>query len=591
VALLVGNATYADAPLVNPPNDVKALARVLKELGFEVETLTNTNQKTLQKGIREFGENARRAEVALFYYSGHGLQSRGENYLVPIGAHINYENDIPDETVSANSVLYRLEEAQPKAAIVVMDACRDNPVAGRTKSLSKGLIRMDAPSGTLVAYATAPGTTASDEGYYARALAKYLKTPGLDIKEVFDQVGAEVDRLSGGRQRPRKDDGLYTKVYLASAPAQAPASQPAAEPSAAALELAYWQSAQQTDSAEGYDAYLEQYPSGRYAKLARAAQAKLKKDAAIRLADGGERPPALPQSKPKPAPTRAGNTFKDCPDCPDMVNIPAGSFEMGSPSDESGRSDDEGPVHRVTLKGFALGKTEITVAEYRAFVSDTAYRTEAEKNTGGQKGCYAWDASDGKWDWRPGRWWDSPGFDQKENQPAACLSWNDAQAYVEWISRKTGHTYRLPTEAEWEYAARAGTSTARPWGENADQACGYANVADQTEAPGGRKWNTKHECKDGYWFTAPVASYRPNGFGLYDMIGNVWEWTGDCWNGSYSGAPTDGSAWTSGECGRRVLRGASWSSRPGLARAADRYGVTSGKRSDNGGFRLARTHF
>ena len=581
VALLVGNAAYRDAPLVNPPNDVRALAGSLKELGFDVRTVTNVDQKAMQKAIREFGEGARQAEVALFYYSGHGLQSRGENYLVPIGAQINYESDIADEAVSANSVLRRLEEAAPKATVVIMDACRDNPVAGRTKSAGKGLSRMDAPSGTLVAYATAPGTTAGDEGYYAKSLAKHIKQPGLDIKEVFDKVGAEVDRLTRGKQKPRKDDGLYDKVYLVAAPSpdasQPPTFRPAAiDPDAA--ERAEWALLEVTGTAPAFQGYLDGVRSGKWRGLfVKEAAAALK-----RLI------PASPPAPPPVAERRPGDSFRDCPDCPEMVVIPAGNFDMGSPASEIGRDADEGPVHRVRVQSFALARTEVTLGEFRAFVRDTGYRTDAEKNAGNAQGCYAWEAADGKWDWRAGRYWEQPGFEQVERQPVACISWNDAQSYVKWLAGKTGQTYRLPSEAEWEYAARAGSTTARPWGDDADRACGHANVADQTKSPNGHGFNTKHECQDGHWFTAPVASYRPNGFGLYDMIGNVWEWTEDCYHDNYSGAPTDGSAWTGGSCEKRVLRGGSWGDEPGNARSAKRSGNSPAFRFVDSGFRLAR---
>lgn len=281
VALLVGNATYADAPLVNPSNDIRDVGRALNNLDFQVTSISNADQKRLQKAIREFGQAARGAEVALFYYSGHGIQSRGENYLIPVGANIQFESDIPDEAVAANSVMRWIEEATPKAAVVVLDACRDNPVAGRTKSLNKGLSRMDAPTGTLVAFATAPGTTASDEGLYAKALAKYLPQPGLDLQDIFAKVGAEVLQASRGKQRPRLDVGLYDKIYLAKLDTQAArtdtttAATPV-EPSAIALELAYWQGAQQTHSVQAYEDYLRQYPGGRFSGQAQAAIAKLK---------------------------------------------------------------------------------------------------------------------------------------------------------------------------------------------------------------------------------------------------------------------------------------------------------------------------
>ncbi len=276
---------------------------------------------------------------------------------------------------------------------------------------------------------------------------------------------------------------------------------------------------------------------------------------------------------------RPGKVFKDCLECPDMVVIPAGTFEMGSPSSETDRNDNEGPQHRVTLaKAFALAKTEITRGQFAAFVKDSGYSSGNECNV----------FESGKWEIKSGKNWRDPGYTQTDSHPMACISWDDAKTYASWLAKKSGKPYRLPSEAEWEYAARAGTRTIRYWGDDLNKACTYANVTDQTKSPSGLVWVKKHECDDGHWFSAPVESYRSNAFGLYDMIGNVWEWTQDCWNGNYSGAPSDGSAWTNGDCGQRVLRGGSWSGSPQVTRAAgrDRGGTTY--RSDGSGFRLAR---
>ena len=168
-----------------------------------------------------------------------------------------------------------------------------------------------------------------------------------------------------------------------------------------------------------------------------------------------------------------------------------------------------------------------------------------------------------------------------------CVSWNDARAYAQWLSRKTGKRYRLPTEAEWEYAARAGTTTSRYWGDDPAQACRYANVADQSRL---QTWGfgQKHDCTDGHYFTAPAGGHAPNRFGLYDMIGNVWEWTEDCWNASYAGAPVDGSAWLAGDCAQRVERGGSWSTVPRFARSGARHKNSADYRDNLTGFRVGR---
>jgi len=244
----------------------------------------------------------------------------------------------------------------------------------------------------------------------------------------------------------------------------------------------------------------------------------------------------------------------------------------------------------VTLPRFALARTEVTLGQFLRFVKETGYKTDAEENRGGNTGCYT--LEDGKWDWRSGRSWRNTGFLQDNDHPAVCLSWNDAQAYVAWLSKKTGQKYRLPSEAEWEYAARAGSKTARPWGEDEDTACAHANVADQTakrEIPGASGWAI-HNCSDGYAYTAPVGKFAPNRFGLVDMIGNAWEWTADRWHGSYkdSGRPDDGRAWETGADVGRVLRGGSWDLRPQNARSANRISFVPSFRSNDTGFRPAR---
>lgn len=285
----------------------------------------------------------------------------------------------------------------------------------------------------------------------------------------------------------------------------------------------------------------------------------------------------------QPAVPKAGETFRDCPACPEMVVIPAGTFQMGSPDGEKGRADDEGPVHPVRIaEAFALGTREVTVGEFRAFVQATGYRTEAEKHGG----CWVWNGTsvgkDAKRSWR------TPGFAQGEDHPVVCVSWNDARAYLEWLSKEAKRSYRLPSEAEWEYAARAGSTTARYWGEGPERACDFANVADEAakrQFPG----LTIHDCDDKFVYTSPVGSFKANALGLEDMLGNVWEWTKNCRNDSYRGAPIDGGAWTSGDCGRRVLRGGSWSDRPDIVRSAYRSWVGTGFRRDDTGFRPATT--
>jgi len=263
----------------------------------------------------------------------------------------------------------------------------------------------------------------------------------------------------------------------------------------------------------------------------------------------------------------------------EFVYIPPGTFMMGSPSGEAGRNDDEGQ-HRVTLtKGFYMQTTEVTVGQWRAFVRETGYRSEAEKGDG------AWIWLDKKWEKKAGYYWDNPGFEQTDKHPVTCVSWNDTHAFIKWLNEKGDKTYRLPTEAEWEYACRAGTKTARFWGDDPDEACKYANVADLTEW-NGKHWITKHNCNDRHWFPSPAGSFRSNSWGLYDMLGNVWEWCEDWHDTDYykkspkqnPKGPTHGTY--------RVLRGGSWDYYPRGVRCAYRGRADPDYRSNYIGFRV-----
>lgn len=270
-----------------------------------------------------------------------------------------------------------------------------------------------------------------------------------------------------------------------------------------------------------------------------------------------------------------------------MVSIPGGSFLMGDGVGDG--EPDERPVHAVTVKSFELAKHEVTVAQFAAFVTATDYRTDAERGASGVIGCTSLNLDDGQWGNRATSAWREPGFQQTGRQPVVCVSWNDAQAFVDWLNRDTNAGLRLPSEAEWEYAARGGANGRYPWGSSADEGCRFANGADQTPRPGATpESNSRMHCADGHFFSAEVGSYEPNSWGLHDMIGNVWEWTADCWNPSYEGAPTDGAVWRTGDCSKRVVRGGAWAHGPTGLRVSNRGGSGATDRYSGMGFRLAR---
>lgn len=250
-----------------------------------------------------------------------------------------------------------------------------------------------------------------------------------------------------------------------------------------------------------------------------------------------------------------------------LVLIPAGKFLMGSPEKERLRARDQFRQREVTItKDFYLGCCEVTRRQFAAFVRDAGYRTQAEK----EGWAFAWDGK--KWDKIKGASWKNVGFDQRDDHPVICVSWNDAVAFCNWLSSKTGKAVRLPTEAEWEYCCRAGTETAYCWGDDPDQGKGWCNAADKTGKREFRSWRT-FAWEDGYVLTAPVGTFRANGFGLHDMHGNVSEWCSDWYDKSYANAKNvDPKGPDSGTL--RVLRGGSWLSSPGRCRCAFRSGST-----------------
>lgn len=278
--------------------------------------------------------------------------------------------------------------------------------------------------------------------------------------------------------------------------------------------------------------------------------------------------------------------FRDCEACPEMVRLPAGSYVMGAGADEPGvgAGPPESELTVITLpRPFAMSRHEVTRGEFARFVRETGHEVAL--------GCQVWApsltryADDGRRDWR------TPGVPATplDEHPVTCIAWADAQAYVAWLSRQTRQRYRLPSEAEWEYAARAGSASSRPWGSQAADGCGQANTYDLTaQASYALGWPAA-ACRDGHADLARVGQLAANAFGLFDMIGNAWEWTEDCATGSRIGRPTGPEAWTwLGGCEERVIRGGSWLSPPSRSRSGHHASAPAGLRADYLGFRVAR---
>jgi formylglycine-generating enzyme required for sulfatase activity len=364
--------------------------------------------------------------------------------------------------------------------------------------------------------------------------------------------------------------------------------------------FAAWEQVKGTSSVPVLEAFIAQFPATVYGALARERVAQVRSAEAQRLAalnteakskaDAEAAARAKVEADKKAAESKAAaaaaeaarkrdpvaaltpgagktefarDTLADgspCPFCPEMVVLPKGQFEMGS-----NEANDEKPPHTVTIpKPVAVGRHPVTRGEFAAFVKDSGHKT------GG--GCSTYDGSN--WKHQPDKSWRAVGFEQTDRHPVVCVNSDDASAYATWLAAQTGKAYRLLSEAEWEYAARAETTNKYWWGDDIGK--GNANCDGC-----GSQWDNKQ--------TAPVGSFKPNPWGLYDVHGSVWQWTADCWHDSYKGAPKDSSAWTDAcaDDSRRVLRGGSWVSYPRTLQSAIRRRFTSTDRYDSRGFRVA----
>lgn len=302
LALLIGNATYKSSPLSNPVNDVRLMENALKEAGFTVIKAENASIRDMRRLVRDFGDKLKASGgVGLFYFAGHGVQVRGENFLVSTDSDIRNEDEVADDALNANVILEKMQTAGNRMNLIILDACRNNPFAVKSRSASSGLATMSAPSGSLVAYSTAPGSVASDgagnNGLYTEYLAKVIRQPGLPVEEVFKQVRASVRRASNNQQTPWENTALEGQFFFKTPlPLAAPASTPAAPvpvaapaakptgPDPVAIELALWDSVKSASTAGEIQSYINRYPSGIFADVARARIAAIGSNASDKAA-------------------------------------------------------------------------------------------------------------------------------------------------------------------------------------------------------------------------------------------------------------------------------------------------------------------
>ena len=479
IALVVGNADYLGTAndLRNPLNDANDMEAALKKLGFEVIKVLNTDRVGMSRAINTFRDRLSSADVAFFYYAGHGVSFANKNYLLPTDYDADCLEQIEDYGIALSRVLGDIAAKNVKNSFVVLDACRNLPdlrICDATKrdlGSNTALVKpTNNPRGSAVVYATEEGTKAEDRspngrnGLFTGALLKYLTTPDLSLRNILDQASLEVERLSDGSQTPARYEKIYGDFYFL--------------------------------KTQGYT---------------------------------------------PPPPSR------DLPPFVDMVKVQGGSFKRGD--------------YDITVSSFMMGKYEVTVGQYLTFCQETNSHWPE------------WKEKDSKFNATTG----TDDYYKKlgdalanSNHPIVGVSWDDAVAFCKWLSRKEGKVYRLPTEAEWEYAAGGGSSNRTTWADTDDESklSDYGNISG----------------KDSYKYTSPVGVFAANGLGLHDMSGNVWEWCSD-WYGDYPKSsqtnPTGSATGT-----YRVLRGGSWDYTPYFARVAYRINIGPEYRSLNSGFRL-----
>jgi formylglycine-generating enzyme required for sulfatase activity len=636
-ALVIGNSTYTDSPLSNPKNDAEDIAALLRELQFEVSLKTNADQQEMEQAIRDFGTRLQsKGGVGLFFYAGHGIQSQGSNYLIPVNAVLEREKDLRYKAVNLGQILDEMRFAQNPLNLVILDACRNNPLTRSFRSGERGLAPInDAPSGLLLAYSTSPNQVAADgdgrNSPFTLHLKQALVKPGLPLELTFKEVVKGVKRSTANKQIPWYNSSVSGDFYFKPAPAGTrPASTGNVTPAAAmeaSLDGRAWALIEHSKNVEDFIEFQNEFPDSKLVFHARVRARQLNEEqespkqaaltvrtepegARIRILnivpvyqEGMRLPPGeyeLEVSHPGYQTRRSritlGNTdrvewvqLSPQPRLSEtlgmtFVDIPGGSFMMGSNDGDP----DEKPVHRVTISPFQLMTTEVTKGQFAKFIDATGYRTDAQWNAGGEEGCFA-ESSPGNhdWGWQKGKDWNNVVYSDGYNHPVMCVSHNDAMALIDWLNRNSAERYRLPTEAEWEYAARAGGTGKYSFGDSESALCTHANVADLRAMSKYIDWSGS-DCTDGYVYTAPVGSFRANAFGLYDMHGNVWEWTQDCYSNNYEGGPLDGRARMNGDCDYRVLRGGGFNTPPGWLRSTYRYREVMTIRSIFLGLRLAR---
>lgn len=514
IALVIGNDRYQSLPedkqLSKAVNDARTMGTVLEKLGFVVIRGENLSRQGMIDHLFAFTEKIKPGDLAVLFYAGHGIAFSGANYLLPSDvqpAEPDQQARVVKMAIGEADIISDIQERKARVAVMILDACRDNPFRRpgitRTVGTPRGLTRSHEGEGVFAVYSAGFGQAALDSlgpddkspnSVFTRVLAPALARSELHLGELVIDVREQVAKLAASINHKQ------------------------------------------------YPAYYDQTLGGRIF-LAPKRGAKMGGDLSLVV-------PPMPLTTERLP--KATEGFKDCDVCPEMLVVQLGSFMMGSQENEKISPMHERPYHKVTIsRAFAVGRFPITFSEWDACVASG--------------GCNSYRPSDEGWG--------------RDRRPVINVSWNDAQAYVKWLSTKTSKNYRLLTESEREYIGRAGTTTPFWWGTTISTEQANYNGAGFDGGPRGQQRGR----------TVPVETFAPNPWGFYQVHGNVWEWVEDCFEISHDNAHADGSARRGTECPRRVLRGGSWYSSPIYLRSASRFGGIADKRNPSYGFRVARS--
>jgi formylglycine-generating enzyme required for sulfatase activity len=531
VALVMANGGYPQAPIASAVSDATSVAEALRRSGFDVVYAENAQRSQMQAAIDQFRKKLTADAIALVYYAGHAVQFQNRNFLIPNNAVIERAADVRREAIDVDLILDPMIVSVPLGGAIILDASRPNPWQQIVSSKARGLAAQQTIRGIAFVYSAAPGKLSSQVPKVAHAFAgelvKQIEAPNVGFDTILRRIEQSVTRASHGEQIPWHSSLEKDFVIAPAVSEQWPRS--TADKPADQLEFGFWTTIKDSKNAADYQAYLDSYPSGQFAQLARDRLTKL-----AFIPSRNAAPEAVPSVPGAVAP------IKDCSQCPELIVIPAGTFMMGSID----LFDFEAPVHQVKIeKPFYLGRSAVTFDEWDACVADG--------------GC----------PYRP----NDRGLG-RGSRPITDVDWNDAKVYISWLSRKTGRVYRLPSESEWEYAAGAGTNSTYPWGAKFEK--------EKANCLGCNAQQLNHSTITG--------AFPANPFGLFDMAGNAAQWVEDCWHPNYKGAPSDGSAWVTPQCGERVLRGGSFNNDPRYLRTAARFKYDYDVRYYTNGFRVAR---